>query len=537
MTLLPKNPRQALLFYAALLFVVFLSLLFAHKSSGQDTWLRVEQGSGIPANNPTNPAPKTGYVKKDSLTGQWYQWTSGVTWKPTNIFNGLNGKDGSTPVFVTGGVTTLTPNTPATGAVRSLGNNTYAIDLGVPAGIQGVPGQNGTGGGVPGLLSPDDFKAKHTAQLISQSDLAFFASVGATTSDMYDWAAWQMCMNQCDMKTIVIYGTYYWNRSVIKPDLARCKITGNAKVVTTNNNSFAMLTTSLPSDFSAAEARCGAGANFVIDNLRLEGTLNQIGFRPYATSNNILTNVSTAGLGTGIWLQFCLAGIYDNITCLNGTNGFINGWGGYTGDTPISSRFPTSNGSKIRNFHAVSITNIGIANYGGYDVEINIDAIEGNGTIARPIELNDMGNTALKNFVITDGGDFEGVSIANGTGNAYIHIETVVGNVKVKIFGTNMQTAGKFIWAKGANSPCIILENVNNIFSATGGSTSLYSDGYTWQFNYCAAYPFPAAITPQFSTAEGGKAVTPCKPDVNGQPPYNAQGCGSDHYNYLTQGK
>ncbi len=503
----------------------------AFKAGAQNTWLRVEQGAGTPAFNPNSPAPKQGYVFKDTISGNWSIWISGTSWKPTNLFSG------ATPVFVTGSVTTLAPNTPASGAVRSLGDNKYAIDLGVPAGIQGLKGDkgdsgSGSGGGVPGFLSPDDFKAKHSTQLISSSDVAFFSSVGATTSDTYDWAAWQMCLNICDKKAIVAYSYYYWSRPEIKPSLFQCVIIGNnARAISTGNWTGTMLTTAMPTSFSDAEARNGAGANFVISNFRFEGTLNQIAFQPYATSDNVLTNVSTAGFKTGILLQFCLGGIYDNITCLNGTNGLLLSYGGYPNDTPIDSRFPTCNGSKIRNYHAVNITNIGIANYGAYDVEMNIKAIEGSagGTINRAIDIDDMGNTGTKNFTITSG-DFEGITIATGTGNAYLHLKTVVGDSRTVISCTNMHTSGIYIWADGQNNPCIILDRVNWIIT----SPCLVNFGYTWQFNYCSAFPFPSAIAGQFSSA--GTLVTACNP-VNGQPTYNAQGCGANHFNYTTQGK
>lgn len=442
------------------------------------------------------------------------------------------GANGLPAIMEIGQVTTLPPGSQATAGVKFIGGNTYTLDLGL------VTGNTGSGGGgaaiFPGLLSPDAAGAKHTAQFVSSADLSKFPGTGVTTSDTYDWAAWQLCINQGDMKCIVAAGVYYWNRPLIKPDLYRCKIMGNnGKAITSNGNPFIMLTTNMPADFSAAEARCGAGANFVIEDFRFEGVLGQTAFQPYATSDNYLRNVTTAGFTTGLNLHFCLGGIYDNITCLNGTNGMLLNWGGYPNATPFP-RFPTSNGSKVRNFHAVGITNIGIANYGAYDVEMDIKAIEGGtGTINRAIDIDDIGNTGCKNFFITSG-DFEGITIAPGAGNAYLHLKTVVGGSKTSIRGTLMHTAGIFIWADGQNAPTIIVDRVNYILSGQNGGKSLVNFGYTWQFDYCDQYPFPSVITSQFSSE--GQLVTPCNP-VNGQPTYNAQGCGSNHYNYTTQGK
>lgn len=514
-----------------ILFLFFLAFGCSQQAPAQgNVWYKVFLSNGKPTTFPANPATK--FMDIDSVNKDIYI-KEGNTWvlKPNFLMGepGSPGKDGITPMFQTGNTITGAPGSAASLTVRPVAPSIYAIDANVP---QGMPGQNGSGGGIPGFLSPDNFGAKHTAQFISSADLPQYSSVGATTSDTYDWASWAMCMAQCDMKAIVAYGVYYWNRSLIKPANAKCKIIGNnAKAISTNNGTWSMLTTVMPADFSAAEARCGAGANFVIEDFRMEGVQSQIAFQPFATSDNYLRNVTTAGFGTGLLLQFCLGGIYDNITCLNGANGLLLKWGGYPGDTPISSRYPTCNGSKIRNYHAVNITNIGIANYGAYDVVLDIKAIEGSsgGTINRAIDIDDMGNTGCKNFFITSG-DFEGITIANGAGNAYLHLKTVVGDSRTSIRGTLMHTAGKFIWAEGANDPLIIVDRVNWIVT----QQCLVSQGYTWQFDYCSAFPFPNAINGRFSPE--GVMVTACNP-VNGQPTYNAQGCGANHYNYLTGGK
>lgn len=187
---------------------VLFFLAVATSAHCQKTWFRPEYGAGVPNFNPTSPAPKQSYYYIDSLTQREYMWVSGTIWKESYMFKGQKGDDGT----------------------------------------------NGTGGAKAGELSPDNFGAKHTSQTIAASDTSYYSSVGAKTSDTYDWAAWQMCMNDCDGKEIKKYGKYYWNRSVIKPPLAKCVITGGYTVIaTTNNNTFSMLTTVMPADFAAAE--------------------------------------------------------------------------------------------------------------------------------------------------------------------------------------------------------------------------------------------------------------------------------------------
>lgn len=79
--------------------------------------------------------------------GNWY-----IGDEDTGVLaKGKDGSDGKTPVFVSGTVTTLQPNTSATGSVESDGvsadgNPKYKINLGIPRGEKGESGADGTNG-------------------------------------------------------------------------------------------------------------------------------------------------------------------------------------------------------------------------------------------------------------------------------------------------------------------------------------------------------------------------------------------------------
>lgn len=79
--------------------------------------------------------------------GNWY-----IGDEDTGVLaKGKNGSDGKTPVFVSGIVTTLQPNTSATGSVESDGvsedgSPKYKINLGIPRGEKGESGTDGTNG-------------------------------------------------------------------------------------------------------------------------------------------------------------------------------------------------------------------------------------------------------------------------------------------------------------------------------------------------------------------------------------------------------
>lgn len=79
--------------------------------------------------------------------GNWY-----IGDEDTGVLaKGKDGSDGKTPVFVSGTVTTLQPNTSATGSVESDGvsadgNPKYKINLGIPRGEKGESGTDGTNG-------------------------------------------------------------------------------------------------------------------------------------------------------------------------------------------------------------------------------------------------------------------------------------------------------------------------------------------------------------------------------------------------------
>ena len=79
--------------------------------------------------------------------GNWY-----IGNEDTGVLaKGKDGSNGKTPVFVSGTVTTLQPNTSATGNVESDGisedgNPKYKINLGIPRGEKGESGTDGTNG-------------------------------------------------------------------------------------------------------------------------------------------------------------------------------------------------------------------------------------------------------------------------------------------------------------------------------------------------------------------------------------------------------
>lgn len=79
---------------------------------------------------------------------------------------------------------------------------------------------------------------------------------------------------------------------------------GGSRILTTNNNTYSILKSTLPTD--QGEASRMVGTRFVIDNLFILGQSNQTGIDLGPSSNSHLNNIEVEGASIGIRLRFCL---------------------------------------------------------------------------------------------------------------------------------------------------------------------------------------------------------------------------------------
>lgn len=403
--------------------------------------------------------------------------------------DGKDGANGSTPIFQTGSVTTLQPNTPATGLVRSLGGNNYAIDLGVPQGIQGIPGQDGGGGGsIAGFVSPDSYGAVHANKTFSQDGKnqayidANYGGFGLTTSSQIDRAALLKTFANSSKKGVVLNGTYYVDNSVLMAKLNNTVVYGNFAIIqTVNSNTFDVLTRPTPVDLNEANAM--ENYTLTISNLIINCSGSQVGLRSQPSFQNLFESIHVYGGATGFVLQFNLLAWMTNCRVNNAINGAILTWGGFNGANKDNSQ---TNYTVLENFRTHTVSGIGVGIYDTYGVRIDGAVFEGNGTINRCIEYKAGTSTTTKDLEIyryhfEQTGGCSDVQIYADSRDANIYISNAIAHYQ-----------GLFLDAQSTTGQTnIILERINwlvpktsngKLFRCRVSGTNLFP---SWAVNYC----------------------------------------------------
>lgn len=259
---------------------------------------------------------------------------------------------------------------------------TVSTILNGPKGDKGDAGTGG-GGGVPGLISPDNFGARHNTNTISTADLPQYASIGAKTTDTYDWAALQMAMNASANKIIYMYGTYFNSRGIdYKANPSFGLLSQNCYWQTTNNNSLDMLYRS--DDISTrakVEALAGTLAGSIKGVNMIVGS-NQNGINATCLSNLVIEQCNTQGGKTGFIINFCMKARVLNCQAQNSINGF------YSGTALPGDVEPTSNYILFENCETHTVSNIAFNIDEPYGARLDGIIVEGNGACNYGVVFN-----------------------------------------------------------------------------------------------------------------------------------------------------
>ncbi len=184
---------------------------------------------------------------------------------------------------------------------------------------------------IPGILSPEAFGATHSTDTFADRGFnqayidANYQGIGATTSDIIDWAAIQKCYYLAgSQNAVVMFSPYQYrtNKPITLPKYpSKIKTIGNlARIVTANNNPFNIMGMQVPADQTEADIMA-ANAMIFIDDLILEGGSNQTALYLNCATNVQLENTYVYNTGNGIQGKFLLNAVLNNCFAWNNING------------------------------------------------------------------------------------------------------------------------------------------------------------------------------------------------------------------------
>lgn len=445
---------------------------------------------GLPAVTPTGyRAPD---VVIDTDTSKVYQ-LSGTTWMERPNFFGLSSKgisstsidaSGDLIIFYTDGSSVNVGKVVGPKGDQGLQGSNGAQgpkgdkgDTGAtgPQGPQGIPGSGG--GGINGFISPDTYGARHSNQTISSGDLSQYSSVGATTSDTYDWASIQMALSNSNGKMVILSGQYYVNRMLKRSKTWTTIIDGNWIVSTTNNNAF---------DVFGADQPANPNEAVQMVNYRLEmrhGLIscqsNQNGVVPRPTSNSLFENILVVGAAWGFRLEFCLQARLVECTVLSSANGCYIGIGSFPGADLNNSQ---SNYTWLQQFHTHTVSQTAIKIQSVYGIRLDDVVIEGNGTIQTGIDYDASSSTTTKNLEINTV-HFE----QTGGGNTLIKISSRDATVRINDVITHYPIL--LVDASSTTGTGNIIFSYCNYAANTTDGKYFKSNNTTWVFMYNNMFP------------------------------------------------
>lgn len=363
--------------------------------------------------------------------------------------------------YMTGTVTSYNSGTGAlvVNVTATNGSGTFASWSISLTGIQGPPGPTGATGatGATGptgpqgpagngssladmvFTGPDYFMASHSTDTFADQSLdqtyidANYPGIGATTTDMIDWAAWQMAVNTATQysQPIIAYGHYYVDREItIEKYFENLTIDGGGCYVHATAAMDAIFKRIEPTDNS--DANVMINAYITMRNIRMGSTggyIQTTGIKPGPTYGTEIHNCKFYSIDWPVYLQFCLNASVFNCEAVNCEEPFYAGIGDWTGADNANSQSNHTQFVKCRYYATdTSDSAFEIDNCSGCVVENSI--IEGL-RVDKGINIHST-STVVKDMTVRNV-HFE---CLNGATTAFVYCRLLGGIVTVdKVFG------------------------------------------------------------------------------------------------------
>jgi hypothetical protein len=480
--------------------LLYLLTTFVSCTGAYAQWLAPSYGSTKPT---ASPSTVRGYQYLDTIAKKAYVW-KGTRWDEVPSLvqggkdgrDGVNGTNGFTPVISIGVTTTLPAGSSAT--VSQSGTQLNPIfNFGIP---QGAQGSGGGGGSTAGLISPDDYGAKHSTQTVQ----------GSKT---YDRQALTNCFQSAKGKVVILYGDYYVDSSFYMLKYDDVRVIGNAMIHTTNSNKFDVMTSAAPTDLNDAikmESR-----SISMEGVKFQVSGAQTAFRPYASFYTYVQGCKVFGDGRGmaINLEFNLSAYLLDCEANNLLDGFNVSHGGFPSANQDNSQ---SNYTTLYNCRCFTVSHIGFNILQSYGVKLNSCIVEGNNSIYQAVNFDANLNTNVKDFTIntfhfeqTGGATDAIVNLYTRDAIVYITDFNIKYNTSVAIAATSKTGAQSF-------GGWVYLDQLTFLPDMNNGSKWFRSNSMFWSFQN-SNYLNSTNLTTCWDTAKG---VKPC----------SAQSCGWDAY-------
>lgn len=337
----------------------------------------------------------------DTLNKTYFVKKSGI-WFPAPGYNG------GTVSFAVGTVTTLPAGSMAT--VTNVGTATNVIlDFGIPQGTAG--GGGGPSGWVEDVFTgPDKYSAIHSQTTFagagySQAQVdSGWPGIGAVTTDMIDWAAWQLAViDACQNgKTIVAYGNYYVNKSIQAEDFFESLVIqgGYAQIWTTNSTAYDVIGRPAPADNN--EALIMTNSMIKITDLQISTLVpnnNQVGIELGPSYGSVYDGVRVVEMAEAIHLRFALNTTVRNCFAFGCDIGWTADMGDWTGATNSNSQSNVTTFTHCRAYMTGGDYAFGI--FAASGCEVNTCIIEGT-QCENAIDYDALGSVNVYNFSVSN---------------------------------------------------------------------------------------------------------------------------------------
>jgi hypothetical protein len=465
-------------------------LLTSTLSFGQKTitWYRITNDTSTLNYNPfgTGNIIKTGYYNINPKTGDQYRYTGSTTWVKDSLFKSLSLKD---TVFI------VTKDT------------IY------------ISSSGGSGGGAD--YTPEQYGAIRANQTFAQRGItqdtinALYPGMGFTTSDLVDWAAWQMAVKQATLNGGGVKargGTYYIGTKSIM-------IEKYSKYFQIDGNYSKLISTGTTPIFSRPSPTDNSDANTMIDlrctfrNLVLKGTNTQIGIDIGPTYGAYYQNIMGETLGECIHLRFALRTTVDNCFATNCVSGWVADRGNWAGSSNSNSQ---SNHTTFRSCRYFGSGDVAFKIVAASGVVVEDCIIEGF-SVRAGIDFDGQSSTVVKDFTVRNT-HFE---CTQGATEAFIKVRMANGIVTIdKVFGQYASILAD-IGATGGYITAEISHVSYWVFKAGKAFNNAGAVGWILKYNENSlTTQTPSTTVPTWFS---GTAVQNC----------SGGGCGSNRYYFL----
>ena len=342
-------------------------------------------GSGAPSASDAFPNLGPGKYYWDYFNQKEYKYISlSSGWQPSNELYPKPETMGAVPTIQVGNVITLPAGSPATVTDRDTGPNVL-LDFGIPAGPQGpqgVPGA-GSGTGMAGFTWVTSEICETPVMYMVMglgngttvgSNTAQYAQIGATSTDLKDWANIQLALFLANQKkkAVVSAGDFFTHKMVdLGKNSYRISWDGqnNTTIKTQNNNAYKAVGRPDPTDNT--DANLMIQATYVIKGVSIQTQSNQSGFEPGPSYSSQYDMIRVSGQSTyGILLRFSLNTKVASCDVSGAQNAMIADYGNWNGATAANSQ---SNHTIYYNCHVSGGSNgvlakVGFGAYGSSGV-------------------------------------------------------------------------------------------------------------------------------------------------------------------------